>query len=104
MKIYAGAAGFVGLDEAEAHAETIASANWRATAELVALRTPDALLIDVGRPPPTSSRSRRERSPSVGADDAGRLRAGRTRLHGAYAQLRHGYGRARAVPRRNGLR
>jgi probable H4MPT-linked C1 transfer pathway protein len=46
--LYAGRAGFVGLGEAAAHAADIASANWRASAEVVALRAPDALMIDIG--------------------------------------------------------
>ncbi|HXE24543.1 MAG TPA: hydantoinase/oxoprolinase family protein [Roseiarcus sp.] len=46
--LYAGRAGFVGLGEAAAHAADIASANWHATAALVALGAPDALLIDIG--------------------------------------------------------
>jgi (4-(4-[2-(gamma-L-glutamylamino)ethyl]phenoxymethyl)furan-2-yl)methanamine synthase len=47
-QLYAGRAGFVGLDEAAAYAADIASANWHASAALVALRLRDALLIDIG--------------------------------------------------------
>ncbi len=47
-RLYAGRAGFVELDEAAACAPDIASANWHASAALVALRLGDALLIDVG--------------------------------------------------------
>ncbi len=46
--IYAGRAGFVELGEAARHAVDIASANWHASAALVALRLPDALFIDIG--------------------------------------------------------
>jgi (4-(4-[2-(gamma-L-glutamylamino)ethyl]phenoxymethyl)furan-2-yl)methanamine synthase len=46
--IYAGRAGFVRLGEAGARAADIASANWHASAALVALRLRDALFIDIG--------------------------------------------------------
>ena len=46
--LYAGRAGFVELGEASAHVADIASANWRASAEVVALKIPDALFIDIG--------------------------------------------------------
>ena len=47
-KLYAGRAGFVELGEAASHAADIASANWHASAELVALKMRDALFIDIG--------------------------------------------------------
>ena len=47
-RLYAGRAGFVGLDEAATHVANIASANWHASAVLVALQLRDALLVDVG--------------------------------------------------------
>jgi (4-(4-[2-(gamma-L-glutamylamino)ethyl]phenoxymethyl)furan-2-yl)methanamine synthase len=46
--IYAGRAGFVDLGEAGSHAPDIASANWHASAALVALKLQDALFIDIG--------------------------------------------------------
>jgi probable H4MPT-linked C1 transfer pathway protein len=46
--IYAGRAGFVALSEAVSHAGDIASANWHASAALLALKLPDALFIDIG--------------------------------------------------------
>jgi (4-(4-[2-(gamma-L-glutamylamino)ethyl]phenoxymethyl)furan-2-yl)methanamine synthase len=46
--LYAGRAGFVELGEAASHAADIASANWHASAALVALKLPDALFIDIG--------------------------------------------------------
>ena len=46
--LYAGRAGFVDLGEALSHASDIASANWHASAALVALKVPDALFIDIG--------------------------------------------------------
>ncbi len=75
-RFYAGAAGFVGSEEVDVHAAEIASANWRASAELVALQLPEALLIDVGSTTvdliPVSARA----VAAVGADDAQRLTAG----------------------------
>ncbi|HSV01336.1 MAG TPA: hydantoinase/oxoprolinase family protein [Roseiarcus sp.] len=46
--LYAGRAGFVDLGEAAFHAADIASANWHASAALVALKVRDALFIDIG--------------------------------------------------------
>ncbi len=46
--LYAGRAGFVDLGEAASFAGDIASANWHASAALLALKLPDALFIDIG--------------------------------------------------------
>ena len=46
--IYAGRAGFVEPGEAAQHAADIASANWHASAALIALHLQDALFIDIG--------------------------------------------------------
>jgi (4-(4-[2-(gamma-L-glutamylamino)ethyl]phenoxymethyl)furan-2-yl)methanamine synthase len=46
--LYAGRAGFVELGEAAFHAVDIASANWHASAALLALKLPNALFIDIG--------------------------------------------------------
>jgi (4-(4-[2-(gamma-L-glutamylamino)ethyl]phenoxymethyl)furan-2-yl)methanamine synthase len=46
--LYAGRAGFVPLADAVSHADDIASANWHATATLLALKLKDALFIDMG--------------------------------------------------------
>jgi (4-(4-[2-(gamma-L-glutamylamino)ethyl]phenoxymethyl)furan-2-yl)methanamine synthase len=48
LRIYAGAAGFLDLERAPAAAARIASANWLATATLIAARAPGALLADIG--------------------------------------------------------
>jgi probable H4MPT-linked C1 transfer pathway protein len=48
LSLYAGRAGFVDLGEAASHAADIASANWRASAAVVALKLRDALFIDIG--------------------------------------------------------
>ena len=46
--VWAGYRGFVPLADAAAHAGEIASANWLATAKLVARRVGDGLLVDLG--------------------------------------------------------
>jgi probable H4MPT-linked C1 transfer pathway protein len=46
--LYAGRAGFVPPQQAAAHVADIASANWHASAALVARRVQDALFVDVG--------------------------------------------------------
>jgi probable H4MPT-linked C1 transfer pathway protein len=46
--LYGGRAGFVGPADAASHAADIASANWLASAALLALEVRDALFIDVG--------------------------------------------------------
>ena len=48
MRLYAGRAGFVALEAAGAHVPDIASANWHATAALVATRHANAMMIDMG--------------------------------------------------------
>ena len=75
-RFYAGAAGFVGAADVEAHAAAIASANWRATAEVVGLRLRDALLVDVGSTTADLVPVAAGRVAAVGSDDAGRLAAG----------------------------
>lgn len=48
LRVYAGANGFLDPDQAPAAANRIASANWLATASLVAACAPAALLVDIG--------------------------------------------------------
>lgn len=48
MQLYAGRSGFIAPAEAERHVVDIASANWHASAALIARRHADALLIDMG--------------------------------------------------------
>jgi probable H4MPT-linked C1 transfer pathway protein len=45
---YAGRAGFLTFDQVDAHVIDIASANWHASAALIARQTPEALFIDMG--------------------------------------------------------
>lgn len=48
VALYAGRAGLVATDRASGHVEDIASANWHASAALVAARMPEALFADMG--------------------------------------------------------
>lgn len=48
MRLYAGPAGFIPPDQASAHVMDIASANWHASAALVARTCKNALFIDIG--------------------------------------------------------
>ena len=48
LQLYAGRAGFVPMASAAGHVADIASANWHASAALVAKRHPEALMIDMG--------------------------------------------------------
>jgi (4-(4-[2-(gamma-L-glutamylamino)ethyl]phenoxymethyl)furan-2-yl)methanamine synthase len=48
LSLYAGRAGFVEPDRAERHVQDIASANWHASAALVARRRRSGLFIDMG--------------------------------------------------------
>ncbi|HLX97420.1 MAG TPA: hydantoinase/oxoprolinase family protein [Roseiarcus sp.] len=74
--LYAGRAGFVDLGEAAAHAADIASANWHATAALVALRAPYALIIDIGSTTADLIPVAAGRIVAAGYTDAERLAAG----------------------------
>jgi probable H4MPT-linked C1 transfer pathway protein len=76
LRIYAGADGFVALERAPAAVGRIASANWLATATLVAAQTPAALLIDIGSTTTDLVPVRAGRVSARGSDDSGRLVAG----------------------------
>jgi (4-(4-[2-(gamma-L-glutamylamino)ethyl]phenoxymethyl)furan-2-yl)methanamine synthase len=73
---YAGAKGFVGREEARALAPRIASANWRASAELVARHVANALFIDMGSTTTDIIPIRDGAIAACGASDAERLREG----------------------------
>ena len=75
-RFYAGAAGFVALAEAGERAREIASANWRASAQAVAPKAPEALLIDIGSTTTDLIPIVGGAVAAIGADDAGRLAAG----------------------------
>ena len=75
-RFWAGAAGFAGEADVETHAAVIASANWRATAEVVGLRLRDALLVDIGSTTADLIPIVAGKVAAIGSDDAGRLAAG----------------------------
>ena len=74
--LYAGRAGFVELGEAASHAADIASANWHASAALVALKLRDALFIDIGSTTTDIIPIVAGRVAAVGYSDAERLASG----------------------------
>jgi probable H4MPT-linked C1 transfer pathway protein len=76
LRIYAGAGGFLDLERAPAAAARIASANWLATATLIAARAPAALLTDIGSTTTDLVPVLAGRVCARGWDDPGRLVAG----------------------------
>jgi (4-(4-[2-(gamma-L-glutamylamino)ethyl]phenoxymethyl)furan-2-yl)methanamine synthase len=74
--LYAGRAGFVELGEAASQAADIASANWHASASLVALKLRDALFIDIGSTTADLIPVVGGRIAAVGYTDAERLASG----------------------------
>ena len=74
--VYAGRAGFVSVREVADHVHEIASANWRASAEVAARYAPDALLIDIGSTTTDLVPIVAGKVAALGHDDAGRLEAG----------------------------
>ena len=48
LRVYAGSSGFLDPEDAKSRTLEVASANWHATAALIARRYADALLVDVG--------------------------------------------------------
>jgi (4-(4-[2-(gamma-L-glutamylamino)ethyl]phenoxymethyl)furan-2-yl)methanamine synthase len=74
--LYAGRAGFVELGDAASHAVDIASANWHASAALLALKLADALFIDIGSTTTDVIPIVASQVAAVGYSDAERLAAG----------------------------
>jgi probable H4MPT-linked C1 transfer pathway protein len=74
--LYAGRAGFVELGEAASHAADIASANWHASAALLALWLRDAILIDIGSTTADLIPIVAGKVAAVGYSDAERLASG----------------------------
>jgi probable H4MPT-linked C1 transfer pathway protein len=74
--VYAGRAGFVELGEAASHAADIASANWHASAALLALKLRDALFIDIGSTTADLIPIVAHQVAAVGYTDAERLASG----------------------------
>lgn len=76
VRFYAGAAGWLALDAVEAAWLQVASANWSATAQLVASRVTDAVLVDIGTTTSDLIPIRDGAVAAHGQDDAGRLASG----------------------------
>jgi probable H4MPT-linked C1 transfer pathway protein len=76
IAFYAGARGFVSRAEVAEAASAIASANWRASAELVARHCADALFIDMGSTTTDLVPIRGGAIVALGETDAGRLAHG----------------------------
>ena len=89
---YAGARGFVARAEAGDAAMAIASANWRATAELAAQHCAEALFVDMGSTTTDLIPIRAGRVAAIGENDAERLACGEL----AYAGFSRGAPQAHA--------
>lgn len=76
LRFYAGADGLVQAESAEAASEQVASANWRASAELVARRLAAALFVDIGSTTTDLVPVGGGRVIARGVDDTSRLIAG----------------------------
>jgi (4-(4-[2-(gamma-L-glutamylamino)ethyl]phenoxymethyl)furan-2-yl)methanamine synthase len=76
LRCYAGAQGFVRADHATLAARHVASANWLASATVVAAAVPDALFVDIGSTTTDVVVVRGGRVRSAAGDDAQRLLAG----------------------------
>jgi probable H4MPT-linked C1 transfer pathway protein len=73
MHVYAGEAGFLEPGEAVVQNQLVGSANWRATAELVATRIPAAIVLDIGSTTTDIVPIADSRVCTRGTDDASRL-------------------------------
>jgi (4-(4-[2-(gamma-L-glutamylamino)ethyl]phenoxymethyl)furan-2-yl)methanamine synthase len=82
VRFFAGNDGWLAADEAIAHWRTVASANWLATAQWVATRVPDALLIDIGSTTTDIVPIVDARVAARGVNDATRLVTGELAYHG----------------------
>lgn len=76
VRFYAGEAGWLDASTAAARWPAVASANWLATASLVAQRLPDAVLIDIGSTTTDLIPIRDHRPAPAGRSDAARLASG----------------------------
>jgi probable H4MPT-linked C1 transfer pathway protein len=76
LQFYAGAGGFVAGPAAAAAARSLASANWRATADVVAAARGTALLVDIGSTTTDLVVVSAGQVMARGQDDAARLLAG----------------------------
>ena len=76
LLIYAGEAGFLASEDAKRHTLEVASANWHATASLVARHHADGLLVDVGTTTTDLIPIKAGKIAARGATDAERLTEG----------------------------
>ena len=76
LRLYDGRAGFLDPADAAAHADSIASANWHATAALAGRYVPDALLVDMGSTTTDLIPIGAGRPASTGYTDAERMACG----------------------------
>ena len=76
LRFYAGSAGLVAAGAAEREGHRLASANWRAAAEVVAASLPEALFVDIGSTTTDLTPVRGGRVRARARDDAARLAAG----------------------------
>ena len=83
LRFWAGADGLVDLRDAGAKAARIASANWRASAAVVAAHLPAALFLDIGSTTIDLVPVRGGEVRACGRDDAERLHAGELLYTGA---------------------
>ncbi len=82
-RIYAGPDGLVAAGAAAGHIDTIASANWHATAAALALRLPAGILVDMGSTTTDIIPFADRRLTSRGYSDAARMAAGELLYCGA---------------------
>ncbi len=76
LRIYAAGPGFTAPHEARRHWREIASANWHATAAMLAPRVGDAFLLDIGSTTTDAIALRAGRVAALGMNDAERLATG----------------------------
>jgi (4-(4-[2-(gamma-L-glutamylamino)ethyl]phenoxymethyl)furan-2-yl)methanamine synthase len=82
VRFFAGNDGWLHSDEAMTAWRSVASANWLATAQWVATRVPDALLIDIGSTTTDIVPIANARVAARGVNDATRLVTGELAYHG----------------------
>jgi probable H4MPT-linked C1 transfer pathway protein len=82
LRLYGAGAGFCAPHDGARRWREIASANWRATSEVLAPRLRDALLVDIGSTTTDLIALRDARVAALGANDAERLATGELVYHG----------------------
>jgi probable H4MPT-linked C1 transfer pathway protein len=82
LRLYGAGAGFCLPHDGARRWRDIASANWRATADVLAPRLRDALLVDIGSTTTDLIALRGGRVAAMGANDAERLATGELVYHG----------------------